>query len=111
MLRDIKERQGSDIDYFFIAGDLPPHDTWDQAADVHSEIIDMVAKEISEQFPGVPTFFACGNHEMAPVNVYPLEADLDQFDNRWLYDKFADVWMKWLDPQIANETIRRYKKD
>ena len=70
-------------------------------------IIDLVSETISRHLPQTPTFYSVGNHEVAPVNSYPLEGDPEEFSAQWLYDKFAETWIKWLPEEIANSTVRK----
>ena len=108
LVREIKENLLDDVDFVFVAGDLTPHDVWNQTAEDHLDLVDLVGNTFKQELPGIPVFFACGNHEVVPLNAYNLEND-QKYSNQWLYDKFADVWLQWLDePTINNGTIRRF---
>ena len=108
MLRHANVTHGSDIDYIYVGGDLPPHDVWNQSKIIHSELIEWYSSIFDHWFPGTPVFYTFGNHEVAPVNMYtfPNTPDTPELSDQWLYDIAADTWMKWLDPEIANRTLR-----
>ena len=106
MLRHANETHGNEIDYIYVGGDLAPHDVWNQSTTIHSDLIKWYGSIFDKWFPGTPVFYTLGNHEVVPVNMYTFPNTPIELREQWLYDVAADTWMKWLDPEIANRTIR-----
>lgn len=95
---DIQSLQ--DIDFVLFTGDDPAHDIWQQSRASNMNSIRVVNDWLQACFLENPVFFAIGNHESFPVNMFAGPG----YDT-WLLSEFETQWTYFLSPQ-ALETLR-----
>ncbi|XP_055710731.1 sphingomyelin phosphodiesterase-like [Phlebotomus papatasi] len=99
--------QHDNIDYVYFTGDIVDHGVWGTSFDWNRISIGRVHTALRENFGGIPTYPAIGNHEAHPTNVFaPSHMDVPALSTQWLYDFLANEWSYWL-PASALETVRR----
>ena len=62
-------------------------------------IIQGTARQLRENFPGVPVYPALGNHESYPVDSFPppsMAAMDPDISMSWLHDVLSEEWGAWL---------------
>ncbi|CAG2059286.1 unnamed protein product, partial [Timema podura] len=104
MLREIVHKHPN-IDYVYMTGDIVDHAIWQTTPESNSEVITHVTKLFKKVFPKTPVYFALGNHEPSPINLFPpQEVWSNNLTVEWLYQLSADLWSHWL-PQNSLSTI------
>ena len=87
-----------DLDLIYWTGDLPPHDIWRQTRQSNLEVVRGTARQLRDNFPGVPVYPALGNHESVPVDSFPPPTASDQeISMSWLYSVLEEEWGGWLE--------------
>nr|CAD7259209.1 unnamed protein product [Timema shepardi] len=95
----------SNIDYVYMTGDIVDHAIWQTSPESNSKVITQVTKLFQKVFPKTPVYFALGNHEPSPINLFPpQEVWSNNLTVEWLYKLSADLWSHWL-PQNSLSTI------
>lgn len=99
--------------FAILTGDVPPHNVWETLPTSATQHTEQIAYELlrsyfgPESILGVPLYPAIGNHEVAPVNLFPPQSveypQLLGGDATWLYDSLAKVWEAWLGERVVNE--------
>nr|CAD7605999.1 unnamed protein product [Timema genevievae] len=104
MLREIVHKHPN-IDYVYMTGDIVDHAIWQTTPESNSQVITHITKLFKKVFPKTPVYFALGNHEPSPINLFPpQEVWSNNLTVEWLYKLSADLWSHWL-PQNSLSTI------
>nr|CAD7195605.1 unnamed protein product [Timema douglasi] len=119
MLREIIHKHPN-IDYVYMTGDIVDHAIWQTSPESNSKVIIQVTKLFQKVFPNTPVYFALGNHEPSPINLFtsvnflsffspqrrfpPQEVWSNNLTVEWLYKLSADLWSHWL-PQNSLSTL------
>ncbi|GFN96995.1 sphingomyelin phosphodiesterase [Plakobranchus ocellatus] len=98
------KNQSEKFDYILFTGDVPPHDIWNQSRADQLRYLHTLDEMFQTNLPGVPVYWAVGNHEAAPCNSFVIPG-LPGRNMSWLYEPLAQVWGRWL-PQDALSTVR-----
>lgn len=78
-------------DLIIYTGDTVQHTVWYQPQEVTLEVDRILTDTLREYFPGVPTFFAVGNHDMSPTNLYYSGRPEIQEMNEVYYEHWAPL--------------------
>ena len=105
MLAEIS-RKHPDIDYIFMTGDFPAHDTWKQNREEVLESTREVVDLVNLHFPDTPVFPAIGNHESCPVNMFPDSKTSGKYNPDWLYQRLAEMYLRWLPEKQQQKSLR-----
>lgn len=103
LFRHLRDKEGK-IDYALFTGDVPAHDVWNQSRSDQLRHLNVLDRMFHVYLPGVPVYWAIGNHEAAPCNSFVIPG-LPGRNMSWLYDPLADMWSKWL-PKEATPTVQ-----
>ncbi|KAJ8919135.1 hypothetical protein NQ315_012120, partial [Exocentrus adspersus] len=98
-----------DIDLVYFTGDVIDHTVWQSSNEENSKVLYAVFKTFYETFPNTPVLSVIGNHEAAPLNVFPPPHDGIEnsgFSNQWLYSLLSKLWSVWL-PEKSLRTVEK----
>ncbi|XP_018573184.1 sphingomyelin phosphodiesterase 1-like [Anoplophora glabripennis] len=98
-----------DIDLVYFTGDIIDHTIWKASINDNSNLIYITFKTLFETFPNKPVLSAIGNHETAPLNVFPPSEDGIEkagLSAQWLYTLLSKLWSSWL----SKESLKTVEK-
>uniref|UniRef100_A0A1I7X4F2 Sphingomyelin phosphodiesterase n=1 Tax=Heterorhabditis bacteriophora TaxID=37862 RepID=A0A1I7X4F2_HETBA len=104
MLMQITERH-KDIDYVMVTGDLESHAIWDYNKRDHADKIRNISGLLRQYFPNKMVYFAVGNHEGVPCDMFVPHSAPKKFNMDWLYTTMADSWKGWV-PEDQMEMVK-----
>ncbi|KAK6192488.1 hypothetical protein SNE40_003944 [Patella caerulea] len=94
------------FDMIYFTGDIPAHNIWNQTRVDQLARIRVFQSALERYLPDKPVYFAAGNHESSPCNIYAPPFVTGNLSQDWLYGAFAEVWTKWM-PMDTIDTILR----
>jgi sphingomyelin phosphodiesterase len=87
--------------------DIPPHNVWNQSRTDQLTQLNNTVALLLRYFPNVKVYPALGNHEAAPVNIFPPPGMAPaSLDIGWLMNALAQQWETWLPAVDVDRTIR-----
>lgn len=87
-------------DFSIYTGDVVAHDVWEVN---RTEVQTSFNKTYSNLDTLGLVYSAVGNHDSAPVNLFPSEQIPNQYSNQWTYDALASDWsMLTSDASVSN---------
>ncbi|ESO84682.1 hypothetical protein LOTGIDRAFT_131784 [Lottia gigantea] len=92
------------FDMIYFTGDIPAHNIWNQTRVDQLVRMRTFISAIEKYLPDKPIYFAAGNHESSPCNIYAPPFVKGNMSQDWLYGAFAEVWTKWM-PLDTIDTI------
>ncbi|CAD6575729.1 MAG: hypothetical protein CYPHOPRED_005777 [Cyphobasidiales sp. Tagirdzhanova-0007] len=89
-----------DAAFVISTGDVPSHAVWEDTQETTSSDI-LEAFAIMRSVLKVPIYGALGNHDIAPVNLYPRSTNVKAFRaSQWVYDLHFSAWRDWIGPRV-----------
>lgn len=88
---------------------MPAHNDWQQSRADQLEVLKTITDLFKTYLPQKRVFSTFGNHESAPVNMYPPHyKDLpEEFSIDWLYFAAAENWADWINDSRSVATVRQ----
>ncbi|KAF7730158.1 hypothetical protein EC973_002766 [Apophysomyces ossiformis] len=109
-----------DIQFGILTGDIPPHEVWStlpvrKTLSVQKDSFDVLHRHFdSPNLLNTVLYPAVGNHESAPVNIFPrknsnipIDEKRQYLDLEWLYQGLLENWRGWLNHHSATDDIRQ----
>ncbi|KAA8649172.1 hypothetical protein EYZ11_009840 [Aspergillus tanneri] len=85
-----------DPGFTLYTGDVPPHDIWMVNK---SEVLSDIQSTYGQLGKLGTVYAALGNHDAAPVNLFPAPPIPAEYSPQWAYDALADEWTKLSSPK------------
>ncbi|KAG0179415.1 hypothetical protein DFQ29_002136 [Apophysomyces sp. BC1021] len=109
-----------DIKFGILTGDIPPHEVWStlpimKTLSIQKDSFDILHEHFdSPDLLNTMLYPAVGNHESAPVNIFPLknskipiEEAREYLNLEWLYKGLSENWRGWLARNSVPDDIER----
>lgn len=103
-LQNMREQHGHEIIFVVVTGDFVAHNIWETTKEQVIDSIKQQTELINKYFPKTPVYYAMGNHDMHPTNLFANPAQKDY--TNWLYKVVNEQWTQWLDDE-ARATINK----
>lgn len=94
-LESIKEIHGPELEFVIVTGDFVEHTIWDMDEEVVGISMMEQTALINQYFPKTPVFYAIGNHDGYPPNLFVPPQVMDI--SKWIFTLFNEQWSTWLD--------------
>jgi len=106
MLDAIQEHAG-DAEFVISTGDIPSHAVWEETPELTSKDI-YEAYAIMRAALKVPVYGAIGNHDIAPVNLFPPSSNYEAFAaSQWVYDTHYNAWRDWIGTAVNQKAFAK----